>query len=133
MDYMKIALKEARKAFEKDEVPVGAVIVKDGEIISKAYNQKESKKLATAHAEIIAIEKASKKLKTWHLDDCEMYVTLEPCEMCRSAIEQARISRVIIGAEDTKNKMANPDISIKYELDDNCSNILKEFFKSKRG
>ena len=92
--FMKEALKEARKAYEKDEVPVGAVIVKDGKIIARAHNLKETKKFATCHAEILAIEKASKKLDAWRLEDCEMYVTLEPCSMCAGALIQARLKKV---------------------------------------
>ena len=95
--YMKQALKEAKKAYKKLEVPVGAVIVKDGKIIARAHNQKETKTDTTKHAEILAIQKASKKLESWRLIDCEMYVTLEPCSMCASAIGQARISKLYIG------------------------------------
>ena len=83
--FMKEALKEAKKAYDKEEVPVGAVIVRNGKIISKAHNLKESKKDCTCHAEILAIQKASKKLNSWRLIDCEMYVTLEPCSMCAGA------------------------------------------------
>lgn len=83
---MKEALKEAKKAYDKLEVPVGAVIVKDGEIIARAHNEKEEKQDCTKHAEIIVIKKASKKLSNWRLTDCEMYVTLEPCSMCAGAI-----------------------------------------------
>ena len=88
--FMKEALKEAKKAYEKEEIPVGAVIVKDNKIIARAYNQKEEKRDTTKHAEIIAIQKASKKIDAWRLQDCEMYVTLEPCSMCAGAIIQAR-------------------------------------------
>ena len=101
--FMKEALKEAQKAYNKLEIPVGAVIVKDGKIISKAHNIKEEKQDTTKHAEIIAIQKASKKLETWRLNDCEMYVTLEPCSMCAGAIIQSRIKKVYIGTMDEKN------------------------------
>ena len=100
--FMKEALKEAEKAYEKLEVPVGAIIVKDGKIIARAYNQKESKTDTTKHAEILAIQKASKKLTSWRLIDCEMYVTLEPCTMCAGAIIHSRIKKVYIGAMDEK-------------------------------
>ena len=83
---MKLALAEAKKAFDKEEVPVGAVIVQDGKVIAKAHNLKETKTDTTKHAEILAIQKASKKLKKWRLTDCEMYVTLEPCSMCAGAL-----------------------------------------------
>ena len=88
---MKEALKEAVKAYNKGEIPVGAVIVKDDKIIARAHNQKEEKKDTTKHAEILAIQKASKKLEAWRLQDCEMYVTLEPCSMCAGALIQARV------------------------------------------
>ena len=98
--FMKEALKEAKKAYNKLEVPVGAIIVKDGKIIARAYNQKENKKDTTNHAEILAIKKASKKLESWRLLDCDMYVTLEPCSMCAGALIQSRIRKVYIGALD---------------------------------
>ena len=103
--FMKEALKEAQKAYNKLEVPVGAVIVKDGKIIAKGYNQKETKTDTTKHAEIIAIQKASQKLKAWRLLDCEMYVTLEPCSMCAGAIINSRIKKVYYG--NTKEDAAN--------------------------
>ena len=100
--YMKKAIEQAEKAYDKLEVPVGAVIVKDGKIIAKAFNQKETKYDTTKHAEILAIQKASKKLKSWRLLDCEMYVTLEPCPMCAGAIIQSRIKKVYYGVADEK-------------------------------
>ena len=100
--FMKEALKEAKKAYNKLEVPVGAVIVKDGKIIARGYNQKETKTDTTKHAEIIAIQKASQKLKSWRLLDCEMYVTLEPCSMCAGAIINSRIKKVYYGTSDNK-------------------------------
>ena len=100
--FMKEALKQAQKAYDKLEVPVGAVIVKDGKIIARAYNQKEEKNDTTNHAEILAIKKASKKLESWRLLDCDMYVTLEPCSMCAGALIQSRIRKVYIGASDEK-------------------------------
>ena len=100
--FMKLALKEAQKAYDKLEVPVGAVIVKDGKVIAKAHNLKETKFDTTKHAEILAIQKASKKLGSWRLLDCEMYVTLEPCSMCAGAMINSRIKKVYIGALDEK-------------------------------
>ena len=96
--YMNVALKEAKKALKKEEIPVGAVIVKDGKIIAKAYNKRNKSNKVKDHAEIIAISKANKKLKNWRLVGCEIYVTLEPCPMCASAIEQSRVKRIITGA-----------------------------------
>lgn len=94
-DYMLIALKEARKAYANDEVPVGAVIVQNNKIIGKAYNKKEQNKCALLHAELIAIEKACKKVSNWRLVDSTIYVTLEPCPMCASAIKQSRIKKIV--------------------------------------
>ena len=95
---MILALAEAQKAYKKGEVPIGAVIVKDGKVIAKGHNRKEKKHMTTRHAEIEVIEKASKKIGDWRLNDCEMYVTLEPCCMCAGAILNARIDKVYIGA-----------------------------------
>ena len=140
--FMKEALKEAKKAYNKLEVPVGAVIVKDGQIIARAHNLKETKYDTTKHAEILAIQKASKKLNSWRLIDCEMYVTLEPCSMCAGALIQARIRKVYIGTEDTKtgacgsvlNLLEDYKFNHKVEVEKNvmeqeCENILKDFFK----
>lgn len=143
--FMKEALKEAKKAYNKLEVPVGAVIVKDGQIIARAHNLKESKKCATKHAEIIAIQKASKKLGSWRLLDCEMYVTLEPCTMCAGAIIQARVRKLYIGTMDYKTGACGSVLNVledypfnhkvEYEtgiLKEECENILQEFFKELR-
>ena len=143
--FMKEALKEAQKAVQKLEVPVGCVIVKDGKIIARAHNQKETKNDTTKHAEIIAIQKASKKLEAWRLLDCEMYVTLEPCSMCAGAMIQARIKKVYIGAMDAKtgacgsvlNLLQDYPFNHKVEVEtgirqEECENILKEFFKKLR-
>ena len=140
--FMKEALKEALKAYEKLEVPVGAVIVKDGKIISKAHNLKETKKDTIKHAEIIAIQRASKKLDSWRLNDCEMYITLEPCPMCAGAIIQSRIKKIYIGAMDEKtgacgsalNLIENYKFNHKVEVEKGllkaeCEKILKDFFK----
>lgn len=141
-EYMKIALNEAKKAYNKLEVPVGAIIVKDGKIIAKAYNEKEKRKDTTKHAEILAIQKASKKLKTWRLYDCDMYVTLEPCSMCAGALIQARIRKVYIGTMDEKTGACgsvlnlledfkfNHKVEVQYGICKNdCEKILKDFFK----
>ena len=142
--FMKEALKEAKKAYSKLEVPVGAVIVKDGKIIARGYNQKEKKKDTVEHAEIIAIKKASKKLNAWRLTDCEMYVTLEPCPMCAGAIINARIPRLVYGASDPKAGSCGSVVNLfelpynhKPELvngvlQEECSQILKEFFQNLR-
>lgn len=143
--YMKQALKEAEKAYSKLEIPVGAIIVKDGKIIARAHNQKEIKTDTTKHAEIIAIQKASKKLNSWRLIDCEMYVTLEPCTMCAGAIINSRIKKVYIGAMDEKtgavgsvlNLFENYKFNHKPEsetgiLKEDCEEILKRFFKELR-
>ena len=143
--YMNKAYKEALKALKEDEVPVGAIIVKDNKIIAKAYNKKEHTNLATAHAEILAINKANKKLKSWHLDDCIMYVTLEPCVMCVGAIIQSRIKKVVYGAKSYQDGAIESAIKIfetkgfnhypetQFLNDVNyCSKIITDYFKSKR-
>lgn len=143
--FMKAALKEAKKAYDKLEVPVGAVIVKDGKIIARAHNLKETKYDTTKHAEILAIQKASKKLNSWRLIDCEMYVTLEPCSMCAGALINSRIKKVYIGASDPKTGAVGSVFNlledytfnhkVEYEkgvLQDECESILKEFFKELR-
>lgn len=143
--FMKEALKEAKKAYDKLEVPVGAVIVKDGKIIAKAHNLKETKFDTTKHAEILAIQKASKKLKAWRLLDCEMYVTLEPCSMCAGALINSRIKKVYIGANDEKtgavgsvfNLLEDYTFNHKVEVEkgilkNECQEILTEFFKKLR-
>ncbi len=140
--FMKEALKEAKKAYEKEEVPVGCVIVKDGKIIARAHNLKETKYDTTKHAEILAIQKASKKLKSWRLIDCDMYVTLEPCSMCAGAIINSRIRKVYYGASDEKtgaigsvfNLLEDYKFNHKVEyqsgiMQEECEGILKEFFK----
>ena len=140
--YMRVAIEEAKKAYKLGEVPVGAVIVKNEKIISKAYNKKEKSNMVIAHAEILAINKASKKLKNWRLEDCDLYVTLEPCPMCASAIKQARINRVFYGlsSSDKNNKtvielifskdISNPSVELNcgyfsFEI----KKIMSDFFK----
>lgn len=143
--FMKEALKEAKKAYDKLEVPVGAVIVKDGKIIARAHNLKETKYDTTKHAEILAIQKASKKLESWRLLDCEMYVTLEPCSMCAGALINARIKKVYIGALDEKtgavgsvfNLLEDYTFNHKVEIEKGvmqaeCEKMLKDFFKMLR-
>lgn len=142
---MKEALKEAKKAFDKEEVPVGAIIVKDGKIIARAHNEKETKNDSTSHAEINAIKKACKKLGSWRLLDCEMYVTLEPCSMCAGALINSRIKKLYIGTDDMKTGACGSVLNLlgdykfnhkieveKYILKDECEKILKSFFKKLR-
>jgi tRNA(adenine34) deaminase len=143
--FMKEALKEAKKAYEKLEVPVGCVIVKDGKIIARAHNLKETKQDTTKHAEMIAIQKASKKLDAWRLLDCDMYITLEPCSMCAGAIINSRIRKVYIGTMDQKTGAAGSVLDLfkdftfnhKVEIEsgilkEECEEILKKFFKELR-
>ena len=143
--YMNQALKEAEKAYQKLEVPVGAVIVKDGKIIARAHNQKETKIDTTKHAEILAIQKASKKLKSWRLIDCEMYVTLEPCSMCAGAMINSRIKKVYIGAMDEKTGAVGSVLNLFEDytfnhrvevetgiMEKECQETLKRFFKELR-
>ena len=145
LKFMRAAIKEALIAAKKDEVPIGAVIVCDGEIVAKAHNTIEKTQLATAHAEILAINKACKKLKSWRLDDAEMYITVEPCAMCAGAIVNARIKKVYFGAYEKKSGCAQSKYPV---LSDNglnhstefiggvqeeiCANIIKNYFKAKR-
>ena len=142
--FMNLAYKEDLKAKDIDEVPIGAIIVKDDKVIARAHNEKEKKQMPIAHAEIIAIYKACKKLKTWHLDDCIMYVTLEPCSMCAGAIIQARIKKVIYGAKSYQDGAIESALALyqvkglnhypetMYFKKDECSNIISSFFKTKR-
>ena len=139
---MREALKEAQKALEEEEVPVGAVIVKNGKIIGRAHNMKENKKDATCHAEILAIKKACKKIDAWRLLDCEMYVTLEPCSMCAGALINSRIKKLYIGTDDNKTGACGSVLNLlkdykfnhkieveKYILKEECEKLLKEFFR----
>lgn len=138
--YMNIALIEAKKAYKKNEVPIGCIIVKNNKIISKAYNKKEKTNVVTKHAEIIAIEKACKKLKTWHLNDCILYTTVEPCLMCTGAIIQSRMKKVVYATENEKygylNKIVKESKS-KLEIEKNILaeksiSLLQNFFNKKR-
>ena len=132
--YMFLAFKEAEKAFKNKEIPVGCIIVKDNKIISKAYNTREKTNKIIDHAEILAITKANRKLKNWRLDDCKMYVTMEPCMMCCGAIEQSRIKKVIYGCKNETygyiSKIKN--IDSKLLQNNECKEIVQIFFKDKR-
>jgi tRNA(adenine34) deaminase len=143
--YMKIALKEAQKAKELDEVPIGAVIVLNGKVIAKAHNLREKNQSATAHAEVLAINKACKKLNSWRLNDCILYVTLEPCTMCVGASILSRVDGIVYGAKDPKGGSFGSlyDISlikgfnhypwvVSGVCEEESASILKEFFKNKR-
>ena len=144
--FMNLAFLEAKKAYKKNDVPVGALIVKNNKIISKAFNTKNIKNCAINHAEINVIKNACKKLHTWHLDDCILYVTMEPCLMCCGAILQARIGKVVYGAKCDKFGYAGSIDNVLNSKKNNhivdvvggvmeleCSAILKSFFSSKRG
>ena len=135
------AIKTAKKS--NQDIPIGAVIVKDNKIIAKAVNAREKKQITTLHAEMIAINSACKKLKNWRLNDCEMYVTLEPCPMCASAIVQARISKVYFGAYDLLNGAFGSKVDMRnimnYSIDvkggimeEECQNIIKNYFEGIR-
>lgn len=142
--YMNIALKEAYKAYKRDEVPIGAVIVRDNKILAKSHNLKEKRHDATAHAEIICINKASKKIKNWRLNGCTMYVTMMPCPMCASAINQARISKVVYGTipnnvekEKIHDILEGNEYGISVAIVENvlkseCSDLVRKFFEKKR-
>lgn len=137
-EFMNIAINEAKKSLMNDDIPVGALIICDGKIISQAHNKKELLNDATKHAEILAIEAACKKLNTWHLDDCILVTTMEPCMMCSGAIVQSRIKKIIYGVSNEKFGYSKL-LSEKYKVDciqySNNSEILymlKIFFKEKR-
>lgn len=145
LKYMDMAIEEARKAFEEDEVPVGCVIVKNNQILALTHNRKEQMNSATKHAEILAIEEASSKLNNWRLDGCDVYITLEPCPMCASALKQARVSRIFCGL--SNSDFRNYEIVLKIlESDKNNASvpivnnlavekverIMKSFFTNRR-
>jgi len=143
--FMLLAIEEAKKAFNKKEVPIGAIIVKDNEVIARAHNLRETSKNATSHAELIAIQDACNLLGGWRLTDCILYVTIEPCPMCAGAILQSRIKKVVIGAMDAKagacgsilNLLNNPKFNHQTEietgvLEEECSQLMKKFFKCLR-
>lgn len=143
--YMKEAIKQGMKAYKIEEVPIGCVIVYKDKIIARAYNKRNSKKNALAHAEILAIQKANKVIGDWRLEDCTMYITLEPCQMCAGAIVQARMERVVIGSMNPKAGCAgsimnllnikefNHQVKITAGvLEEDCSMMLSSFFKELR-
>lgn len=131
--FMKEAYKEALKAFKRNEVPVGAVIVTNNKIIAKAHNTRQRKKSVINHAEILAILKASKKIGDWRLNDCDLYVTLKPCSMCDVIIKESRIKKVYFGIEKpTSKKEYNRTIYAQTNVCDNYKEILNKFFKNKR-
>ena len=136
--YMDLAIAEAKKSLENEDIPVGAVIIRNWEIISLAHNEKELKKDATKHAEILAIERACNKLNTWHLDDCILITTMEPCMMCCGAIIQSRIKKIIYGVDNVKFGYSKLLVEkykvecIKYDNSNQILEMLKKFFKEKR-
>lgn len=143
--FMKEALKEALKSYKKEEIPVGAVIVKDNKIIAKAHNLKETKHDCTNHAEILAIKKACKKLNSWRLTGCTMYVTLEPCSMCTGALILSRIDKVVIGTMDEKTGACGSVLNLSKDykfnhvlgietgiLENECKTMIQQFFKELR-
>ena len=133
--YMKEAIKQAKKAIKYNEVPVGSIIVKNNKIISGAYNKKEKSKNVIKHAEILAISKACKKTKNWRLDDCTLYITMEPCMMCCGAIEQSRIKKIVYGVRNENygftSNLKNVEI-ISQVCEDECKKIVQSFFKKRR-
>ncbi len=144
-EYMTVCIELAKKAAEKGECPVGAIVIdKDGKIIGKGYNKREAGFMPTAHAEILAIEEASRKMKSWRLSDCTLYVTLEPCPMCAGAIINARIKRLVYGAFDEKGGACASVMNIfEYPfnhkplvrsrvLENKCAELLTDFFKGLR-
>ncbi len=145
LKFMRAAIRQALKAKELDEVPIGAVVVKDGKIIARAHNTMEKTQLATAHAELNAIVKACKKLKSWRLNGCELYVTIEPCAMCAGAVVNARIDKVYFGAYEKKSGCAQSKFPVLTESglnhvtefiggveEEKCAEIIKSYFKDKR-
>lgn len=143
--YMKEAIRQAKRAYELEETPIGCVIVYDGKIIGRGYNRRNTDKNPLAHAEITAIRKASRKIGDWRLEDCTLYVTLEPCQMCAGAIVQSRIPRVVVGCMNPKagcvgsilnllnmdafNHQAQVETGV---LEEECSGLMKQFFRELR-
>lgn len=143
--YMKEALRQAKKAYALEEVPIGCVIVQDDKIIARGYNRRNTDKNPLAHAELAAIKKASRKCKDWRLEDCTMYITLEPCQMCAGAIVQSRMKKVVIGAMNPKAgcagsilnllQMAQFNHQVELEqgmLEEECATLLSDFFRELR-
>lgn len=144
LEFLALALKEAEKAGKLDEVPVGAVIVQDGRVIARGRNNRETKQSVLGHAELVAMSKATKKLGSWRLEGCDVYVTLEPCPMCAAALQQARVRNVYYGVPDPKagaialgfNLHDHPRMNHRFTMTDlgmkACGEILSVFFKKKR-
>lgn len=143
--FMRLAIEEAKKAMAIGEVPIGAVVVRDGEVVGRGYNLRETRKDPTLHAEMIAIREASERLGGWRLIGCSLYVTLEPCPMCAGAIVQGRIEQVVYGADDPKagcagtlmNLLAEPRFNhqvpvVPNVLQEECGQLLKDFFRALR-
>ena len=134
--FMQIAIEQAYKAYKANDIPIGAVIVKDNKIISKAHNQKNKRKVSVYHSEILAIMQASKKLKKWQLDDCTMYVTLKPCKMCMAALAEARIKKVVYLLDSKYNKLEESNFNkidvIKYENEFEYKKMFFDFFDKMR-
>ena len=143
--FMRAAMREAKKAYALDEVPIGCVIVREGKIIARGYNRRNTDKNTLAHAELSAIKKASKKCGDWRLEDCTMYVTLEPCQMCAGAIVQSRMHKVVIAAMNPKAGCAgsvmnllqmrefNHQVEVERGLlEEECSAMLSQFFRELR-
>ena len=130
MDFMQEAIRQARIAGRRGEVPIGCVIVKNGKIIAKGYNQREHKRNCLWHAEVVALNRACRKLKSWRLSDCEMYVTLEPCQMCMGAILNARLKKVYFATQSTTN--LNWQTPCEFQPSSEAQNILVAFFQDKR-
>ena len=144
-EYMGLALAEARKAYELGEVPIGAVVVKDGEVIATAYNLRETGHDATAHAEVLAVRKACEKIGHWRLTGATLYVTIEPCPMCAGALVMSRIDRLVYGAADykagaveslfniTNHSGLNHRIEVRAGVrEEECRNLMKDFFRERR-
>ena len=144
-DWMRLALDQAKLAFDQDEVPIGAVIIYNNEILATAHNEKEKNQDPTAHAEIVAIRRATAKLKHWRLEDATLYVTLEPCPMCAGAIIQSRLKHLVYGANDLKGGAVESVVNILNHnlwnhrvevtagiLEEECAQLLKDFFRKKR-
>lgn len=142
---MRLALAQARRAQEHDDVPIGAVVVRDDEVIAAAHNERELRKDPTAHAEILAVRAASEALGSWRLDDCTLYVTLEPCPMCAGALVLARLKRLVYGPQDPKagaaytlyNIVQDPRLNHEVEIvtgieEESCAELLRDFFQSRR-
>lgn len=143
--FMKEALKQAKKAYQLEEVPIGCVIVQGGKIIARAYNKRNRKKHPLAHAEIIAIHKAAKVVGDWRLEDCTMYITLEPCQMCAGAIVQARVPKVVIGTMNPKAGCAGSVLNllqvqafnhqvelVRGVMEEECMEMMQSFFRELR-